>query len=187
LEWFADAFNRFCTSSSAPDPDSIRNTATDLFSKDFSPFPSATSQNDVADKNDEKPFDINHVADVADKNRGGAEKKGIAPASTTKLKSDDLPYDGPPVAVPNLGPDDRDEHGYPLAGNGSTEPGLSRRRIRELAGQYQDRAYANAHETGGDTRTAECDAWLRAILREEVDLPEHVEIEFERVMQVVFP
>jgi hypothetical protein len=27
---------------------------------------------------------------------------------------------------------------------------------------------------------------LRAILREEVVFPEHVEIEFERVMQVVF-
>ena len=30
------------------------------------------------------------------------------------------------------------------------------------------------------------DAELRAILREEVAFPEHVEIEFERVMQVVF-
>jgi putative DNA primase/helicase len=65
--------------------------------------------------------------------------------------------------------------------------GLSERRIRELAEQYQDRAYANAQETGGDTRTAECDAWLRAVLDQEVDLLEHVEIEFERVMQVVFP
>jgi hypothetical protein len=30
------------------------------------------------------------------------------------------------------------------------------------------------------------DAELRAILRDEVAFPEHVEIEFERVMQVVF-
>ena len=34
--------------------------------------------------------------------------------------------------------------------------------------------------------TAALDADLRAILREEVDLPEHVEIEFKRVMDVVF-
>jgi P4 family phage/plasmid primase-like protien len=180
-------------------------------------------------------------------------------------RSDDLPYRGPPVEVPNLGPDDRDEHGKPLV-NGRTaeppppdedralaelraeakrerdwplpkgfmidsgegpqphkrppypahwketyrrawdrlspqdqktladymsekfptpEPGLSERRIRELAEQYQDRAHANYCETG-DTRTSECDAWLRAILREEVDLPEHAEIEFKRIMQVVF-
>jgi hypothetical protein len=34
--------------------------------------------------------------------------------------------------------------------------------------------------------TPELDAELRAILREEVAYPEHVEIEFERVMQRVF-
>jgi P4 family phage/plasmid primase-like protien len=32
-------------------------------------------------------------------------------------KSDDLPYDGPPVPVPNLGPDPLDEHGAPVAAN----------------------------------------------------------------------
>jgi Protein of unknown function (DUF3631) len=34
--------------------------------------------------------------------------------------------------------------------------------------------------------TAALDAELRAILREEVAFPEHIEIEFERIMQVVF-
>jgi hypothetical protein len=33
--------------------------------------------------------------------------------------------------------------------------------------------------------TAALDAELRAILREEVAFPEHIEIEFERIMQVV--
>ena len=46
-------------------------------------------------------------------------------------------------------------------------------------------AYANAQQTGGDTRTAHCDAWLRQTLAEEV-LPEFIETEFERVMAEVF-
>jgi Protein of unknown function (DUF3631) len=64
-------------------------------------------------------------------------------------------------------------------------PGLSEHRIRDLAEQYQERAYANAQENGGDTRTAELDAGLRQVLAEEV-LPESVEVEFERVMAEVF-
>jgi Protein of unknown function (DUF3631) len=70
--------------------------------------------------------------------------------------------------------------------NGGTEPGLSRRRIRDLAEQYQDLAYANAQENSGDTRTADCDARLRQTLAEEGVPPEFVEIEFERVMAEVF-
>jgi len=89
-EWFADVFDRFCTSSSAPPPFSSATSATDLFSQDFSPFLSATSPPDVADKKDEKPSDINDVADVADENRGEARKGDIAPAPTAKPKSDDL-------------------------------------------------------------------------------------------------
>ena len=46
--------------------------------------------------------------------------------------------------------------------------------------------YANAQANGGDTRTAELDAWLRQRLADEGVRPEHIEIEFERVMQVVF-
>jgi hypothetical protein len=46
-----------------------------------------------------------------------------------------------------------------------------------------DEGYRRSHEERLDT--AELDAELRAILREEV-FPEHVEIEFERIMQVVF-
>jgi Protein of unknown function (DUF3631) len=67
-----------------------------------------------------------------------------------------------------------------------TEPGLGEWRIRELADRYSERAYVSAQENDGDTRTPELDAWLRATLREEVAFPEHVEIEFERVMQAVF-
>jgi len=75
LEWFTDVFDRFCTSSSAHPPFSSAMSATDLFSQDFSPFLSATSPFDIADKNDKKPSDINDVADAADKNRGETRKE----------------------------------------------------------------------------------------------------------------
>ena len=66
------------------------------------------------------------------------------------------------------------------------EPGLGDRTIRGLGDEYTERAYANAQANGGDTRTAELDAWLRQRLADEGVRPEHIEIEFERVMQVVF-
>jgi Protein of unknown function (DUF3631) len=69
--------------------------------------------------------------------------------------------------------------------NGGVEPGLSRRTITELAEGYTERAYGNAQENGGDTRTAELDADLRRRLAEMV-LPEFIEVEFERVMTEVF-
>jgi hypothetical protein len=87
--------------------------------------------------------------------------------------------------VPDQGPDPLDEHGAPRAAtNGGAEPGISRQRIRELADWYKDETHRRYND--GTLDTPELDAELRAILREEVDLPEHVEIEFERVMQVVF-
>jgi putative DNA primase/helicase len=70
------------------------------------------------------------------------------------------------------------------ARNGGGEPGLSRRRLRELADWYSDQGYQRHHD--GILDTAELDAELRLILREEVAFPEHVEVEFERVMQIVF-
>ena len=56
------------------------------------------------------------------------------------------------------------------------EPSLSRRHIQELAEWYADEGHRR-HNAG--TLDA-LDAELRAILREEVAFPEHVEIEFER-------
>jgi hypothetical protein len=70
--------------------------------------------------------------------------------------------------------------------NGTAEPGLSPGRIRELAAWYLARATAQ-HEANeaGDISSAELDADLRLILREEV-FPEFVEMEFGRVMKAVF-
>ena len=68
------------------------------------------------------------------------------------------------------------------AANGSAEPGLSRRRVQELADWYSDQAYW--HYSPNALAAGALDAELRAILRKEV-APEHVEIEFERVMKAV--
>jgi len=94
----------------------------------------------------------------------------------------------PPVKVPVLPPDSLDEHGAARSARPQSrgEPGLGDRTIRGLGDEYTERAYANAQANGGDTRTAELDAWLRQRLADEGVRPEHIEIEFERVMQVVF-
>jgi hypothetical protein len=73
----------------------------------------------------------------------------------------------------------------PSPGNGDGR-GLSPRTIRELADAYQDRTYAQYQESGStDVDHRPLDVWLRQRLREMV-LPEHIETEFERVMEVVF-
>jgi len=64
------------------------------------------------------------------------------------------------------------------------EPGLSRVRIRELADWYSDETHRRYRDDTLDT--AALDGELRTTLREQVAFPEHVEIEFERVMRVVF-
>jgi hypothetical protein len=76
-----------------------------------------------------------------------------------------LPYRGPVVAVPpgaDQGPDPLDEHSAPLAAH-SSEPGLSRRRIQELADWYGDQSHQRYNE--GTLDTAALDPELRAILR----------------------
>jgi hypothetical protein len=161
LEWFIDAFDRFCEaqqSAEAADPPSRSATsATDLFSKDFSRFSSATSQNDVADKKDGKASNINDVAHVAD-GEGGA---GIT--------STPLDYYGPVVEVPDMGPDPFDQHGNPVA------PGLSEARRRELADWWR-----KGWAAGGDPEEL-ADA-LRMVLREEMATPEQAAAAFREVM-----
>jgi hypothetical protein len=73
-------------------------------------------------------------------------------------------------------------HNAANTGNGS-ERGLSSRRIQEHADWYSDQAYWHYSKNALDAGAL--DAKLRAILHKEV-FPEHIEIEFERVMKVVF-
>jgi hypothetical protein len=69
----------------------------------------------------------------------------------------------------------------PFPGDGGA-PGLSPRDLQALVRRYLEQADAQ----GDGLDQAALDADLRQALRERV-LPEHVETEFERVMQVVFP
>jgi putative DNA primase/helicase len=110
---------------------------------------------------------------------GHSKSRILAPSTSTS--GDALDYHGPVVEVPQWPPDTIGEHGEPVA-NG----GLSQGRIRELAHWYLDRATAQHEESEtGDVSSAELDAALREVLREEV-FPEFVEVAFARVMDAVF-
>ena len=94
----------------------------------------------------------------------------------------------PPVKVPDLGPDPLDEHGAPHPARPhplSSEPGLSLYTIRELASWYEEEG--DRRRVGLDLDQAALDRDLRRRLAELGVFPEFIEIEFERVMQVVFP
>src|SRR5262249_41945304 len=67
------------------------------------------------------------------KDGSGKSAREREKATYRRSRSDDLPYTGPVVAVPDLPPDSLDEHGVVLGARPAPEPGLSERRIRELA------------------------------------------------------
>jgi Protein of unknown function (DUF3631) len=71
-----------------------------------------------------------------------------------------------------------------LPGNGG-DMGLSQRAIQEFASWYQDKADAMRRDSGGEIDQDRLDTKLRLALRERV-FPEHVEAEFERVLDAVF-
>jgi hypothetical protein len=73
-------------------------------------------------------------------------------------------------------------HNAANTGNGG-ERNLSSRRVQEHADWYSDQAYWHYSKNALDAGAL--DAELRAILRKEV-FSEFVEIEFERVMKLVF-
>jgi uncharacterized protein DUF3631 len=198
-ERFEEAFIRYLPLEG----DSNRHSVTDPIKTSTSDiFKPSRAQNDVTVAKSQKPNNDglrdgvtvakggNGDARVSSPFDDGVGSGAKAQPRTAKSRSDDLPYRGPVVPCPDVGPDALDDHGAPVAApaptNGGIEPGLSQRRIRDLAEQYQELAYANAQETGGDTRTAQCDVWLRQTLAEDGVLPESVKVEFERVMTEVF-
>lgn len=69
--------------------------------------------------------------------------------------------------------------------NGGIRPGLSDYRIRQHADWYRDRGEAERQQTG-DIHQTELDAALRKVLADDGVLPEFIDLEFERVMCVVF-
>jgi hypothetical protein len=173
---FQEAWDRFLSTEGGSQPEH-RNKCNGMGTSDG--FQSGTAQTDVPVQKCEKSNNDGLCSSVpVAKGENGAK----AHMRTAKPRSDDLPYRGPVVAVPNLPSDALDEHGVAV----EPEPGISRRRIEWFAEQYTERAYANAAQNDGDTRTAELDAWLRHALAEDGVLPEFVEVEFERVMDMVF-
>src|SRR5262245_27687277 len=79
--------------------------------------------------------------------------------------------------------DEKEGGGADLRKNGG-EPGLSQREIDRIGLWYEDRADAQ-RQGGCEVDQAELDTLLRCKLAEYV-LPEHVELEFGRVLQAVF-
>jgi hypothetical protein len=74
------------------------------------------------------------------------------------------------------------EHDPDIANGGDL--GLPRRDLVRLANSYKERGDAQRNG-GAEVDQEELDAGLRQVLAEMV-LPEHVEIEFARVMEIVF-
>src|SRR5262249_4123340 len=128
---FEDAFTRYLPPEGASEP-LQRYNADETGTSDL--FQTATPDPDVADRKCEKSANDGPCSGVAVAKGGSGEK---TQARTAKPKFDDLPYDGPVVAVPDLPPDTPDEHGVPVtASTNGGEPGLSNRRIQEHADWY---------------------------------------------------
>jgi hypothetical protein len=72
-----------------------------------------------------------------------------------------------------------------LPSNGTDRPGLSDHRIGQLAAWYNECAEDERRRTG-TIRQTELDQALRITLANEGVFPEFVDVEFERVMAVVF-
>jgi hypothetical protein len=166
LEWFTDAFERFCTSSSSEAPDSSVTSSsgppeepnlsvtsvTSLNPQDFSQFSSVTPQGNVTDKKDRKSFKNNDVTDVTDKNGAGEPRK------------EDIA-------------DVTDENGE--------DRGLHPQQIRQLATSFNEEAYRRLSGSVLEPNVLNGD--LRRRLREEYGVfPEFIAVEFERVMEVAF-
>jgi hypothetical protein len=127
-EHFAEVFESYLPPKSKEGVSETpqRHKADEMGTSDL--FQTATPETDVADRKCKKPNNDGHCGGVALAKGVTGEKTHVR---TAKVKSDDLPYTGPPVDVPDPGPEDLDEHGAPRAAHAQPshgEPGLSARR-----------------------------------------------------------
>ena len=125
---------------------------------------------------------------------GPSEKPNVVPSidgsgrvtrergTPTYGKSDDLPYAGPVVEPPALGPDPLDAHGTP-AQPAAPAP-LTTGRARELHAYSLDWSAAE-QDAGREVTASELEAELRTVLREELP-PDDVEAAIAQVMTLVF-
>jgi hypothetical protein len=106
-----------------------------------------------------------------------------AAKAAAKPKSDDLPYTGPPIEVPDLGLDPLDQHGTQRAAKPAAKP-LTPGHAREL--HTRSLNWIAAQEANGsEVSTAALEAELRTVLRQELTLDE-VEAAIAQVMDLVF-
>src|SRR5262249_14333819 len=116
---FEEAFTRYLPPEGASEPLN-RYNADETGTSDL--FQTAQPNPDVADGKCEKPANDGHCSVLADAKGDTGEKTHVR---TTRAKSDDLPYTGPVVDVPDQGPDGLDEHGAPQAPQDQGPPGAS--------------------------------------------------------------
>jgi putative DNA primase/helicase len=161
LDQFEDAFERYLAPEGGSQP---RNRATADSTGTSDDSEPRTPKNGCADAKSQKPAKNGQV-------RGCADAKGET-GGKAHVKSDDLPYRGPVVEVPDLGSDALDEHGQPVAS------GLSDDRRRELVEHH--RKWAADGVDAADLEDA-----LRSILREEMATPEEAEAAFREVMAAI--
>jgi hypothetical protein len=174
---FDDAFVRYLPEEGGSEPREREKADKTGISE---PFQTARPEADLAVEKREKSANGGPSRGLADEKGGTGEKTRVR--TTARPRSDvirgtssDPLYTGPPVAVPDLGPDALDEHGEPLAANGSAEGGLTHERRAELAGWRRKRI-------ADGEKPDDVDDALRMMIREEIADPAQVEAEFERVL-----
>jgi hypothetical protein len=98
---------------------------------------------------------------------------------SARSKSDDLPYTGPVVEVPEQPPDRLDEHGVPVA---TQDQGKSYQPDPGSPDWHRKLADWRRKWIADGEKPEDVDDAVRATIREEIDDPSQVEIEFARVM-----
>jgi len=174
LSQFREAFDRLLGPEGGSQPD-IQTERDEIRTSDISKVDSQDGGCPVEKR--EKPNN-DGVLSTCPVAKGGPGAKTHVRTAGPKSKSDALDYRGPVVAMPEQPPDTLDEHGQLLAAtNGNTEGGLTQERRAELA------EWRCKWITDGE-KPNDVDDALRMMIREELDDPNQVEVEFERVMKV---
>jgi putative DNA primase/helicase len=108
------------------------------------------------------------------------------PVVKLKKPNNDGLVSGCPVAKGGFG--EKGDFGEKSMAGGRDEPGLSQRRLKEIASWYVEEVeHRRAGGADLDPQSqADLDGWLRRVLREEDVFPEFLEIEFQRVMEEIF-
>jgi hypothetical protein len=235
---FKDAFDRYL--EPVPEEQSTQSASEEASQPPIRPAPDEIRTSDISKPHSPDPGCADEKCEKANNDGllgGCAVVKGGAGAKTrmrTKARRDEIKgtssdplYTGPLVEVPDLGPDQLDEHGAPVVAQdqrtvasvpfmltqelkrrlrvcGYSDEQIARMTPQEahnILGQLAPQPTTNGSADGDLTqqRRAELVAWrrkwiddgekvedvddaVRAIIREEVDNPSQVEIEFARVM-----